>query len=245
MILRISQSLGHDVWDYLQGHLGDVHADGSTSPSDRAIGYLRTYLTGSNPVVGGAWPAIGRRFEHLGTPDANPNVINATDLVAISFLSVNVPPRAAWNILTTRAAALTEALTRIPTELAIEDPGCTAEMYQPEFALQELWNLLRRDDEGNLWKMGATTVSKVMARKRPALVPIQDSVVMRELGAADATYWDQWWQAMHLHIDGRPIVAGFARQLRENVPEAAHLSLLRTLDIVIWMHGMNGGIDPT
>lgn len=240
MTMRVPATVGHGVWDYLRGQLGDRQADGSTGPSDRAIGYLRTYLAGTKPVVGGAWPAIGRRFEHLGAPDGDPNVITATDLVAVSFLSVHVPPRAAWAILTTRAASLTKALGRIPPDLAIEDSGCTAEMYQVDSALQELWNLLRRDEEGNLWNMGATTVSKVMARKRPALVPIQDSVVMRELGASDSTYWDQWWQAMHLHIDGHPVVSGFARHLRGSVPEAAHLSLLRTLDIVIWMHGMNG-----
>ena len=47
-----------------------------------------------------------------------------------------------------------------------------------------------------------------------------------------------------LNIDGHPVVAGFARQLRRRVPEAAHLSLLWTLDIAIWMHGMNGA-EPT
>lgn len=244
MTIRAPHTLGPGVWGYLRGQLGDRQADGTTSPSDRAIGYLRTYLAGTNPVVGGAWPAIGRRFEHLGMREGDPHVITATDLVAVSFLSVNVPPRAAWSILTTRAAALTQALGRIPPDLAIEDPGCTMDMYQVDSALKELWNLLRRDEEGNLWNMGATTVSKIMARKRPALVPIQDSVVMRELGSADSTYWDQWWQAMHLNIDGRPVVAGFARQLRGSVPEAAHLSLLRTLDIVIWMHGMDGA-EPT
>lgn len=240
MTTRTPYTLGHGVWDYLRGQLGNTQADGSTSPSDRASGYLRTYIAGTNPVVDGSWPAIGRRFEHLGMPDRDPHVITATDLVAVSFLSVSVPPRAAWTILTTRAASLTKALGQIPPDLAIEDPGCTAEMYQVDSALQELWNLLRHDEEGNLWKMGATTVSKVMARKRPALVPIQDSVVMRELGSADSTYWDQWWQAMHLNIDGHPVVTRFARQLRGSVPEAAHLSLLRALDIAIWMHGMDG-----
>lgn len=244
MTTQDTSTLGYGVWNFFQAHLGDIQANGSTAPSQIAIGYLRTYLTGSNPVVDGEWPAIGRRFEHLGTPKDDPNVITATDLIAVSFLSVNVPPRAAWNILTTLAAALSEVLERIPPDMAIEDPGCTAEMYQVDSALQDLWNLLRRDQEGNLWNMGATTVSKVMARKRPALVPIQDSVVMRQLGSTDSTFWDQWWQAMHLNIGGHAVVADFAHQLRGSVPAAANLSLLRTLDIVIWMHGMNG-TDPT
>ncbi|MGP9728269.1 DUF6308 family protein [Glutamicibacter sp. 287] len=72
--------------------MSNVRAAGSVTPSERAIGYLRTYLTGSNPAVSEQWPAIGRRFEHLGTPDDSPNVITPTDLVAVSFLSVNVPP---------------------------------------------------------------------------------------------------------------------------------------------------------
>ena len=237
MITRTTDALGHGFWFYLKTQLGSTVSHGSVIPSTLAVDYLRTYLTDLKPRVGGEWPAIGRQFDLLGLPDESPNIITATDLVAVSFLSVNVPPRAAASILTTRALAISNVLRRIPHNLAMEDPGCTLEMYGHDYPMQKLWDLLRRDESGLLWKMGATTVSKIMARKRPELVPIQDSVVVRELGAADATFWDLWWQAMHLQIEGNQVVKNFAVELRASVPQAENLSLLRTLDIVIWMHG--------
>ncbi|MGP5220543.1 DUF6308 family protein [Arthrobacter rhombi] len=244
MTSKAPQQLGQETWAYLRNRLANDPGDEATAPSDRAVGYLRTYLTGIDPVTPDVWPAIGRRFDQLAMPDNEPNVITATDLMAVSFLSVNVPPRAAWTLLTSRAAELTQTLTNIPADLAIEDADCSEGMYQKDAELQKLWNLLRRDENGQLWRMGATTVSKVMARKRPGLVPIQDRVVMRELGAADRTYWDRWWQTMHLQIDGKSVVTDFARTLRQSVPKASHLSLLRTLDIIIWMNGVYGPKTP-
>jgi len=76
-----------------------------------------------------------------------------------------------------------------------------------------------------------------MARKRPLLIPVQDKVVKSELEVGDAIYWDFWWEAMHLYVNGRQVVADFAISLRNRVPLARQLSLLRVLDIAIWMHG--------
>lgn len=239
-----SLDLGQKVWEYLHTELGDGSGGASTEPSKRTTSYLQAYLAGfsedDDDPFPGVWPAVGRHFDELGRDEEKPNVFTATDLLAVSFLSVNVPPRAAWSIIEARSAALTKVLAAIPVGMAIEDQECTSSTYTSTSALQELWNLLRRDEAGRLWKMGPTTVSKVMARKRPGLVPIQDSVVMRELGAEDATYWDMWWQAMHLAIDDRLVVVEFTESLREKVPEASQLSLLRVLDIVIWMHGSYG-----
>lgn len=231
------QDPGSKVWSYLQSELGTSAA----TPSDLAVGYLRTYLTGVEPVVGEDWPAIGRRFEHLVTPGTDPHVITAEDLLSVSFLSVSIPPRAAWAILTTRSAAITAKLEQIPEDVSIEHPNCTLAMFEADSPLQDLWDLLRRDENGKLWDMGATKVSKVMARKRPHLVPIQDRVLVAELDATDAGYWDIWWKAMHLRENGKSVVTDFAHELRERVPEAGKLSLLRTLDIVIWMHGTYRG----
>ena len=61
---QVQPDPGSKVWSYLQSELGTR----STTPSDHAVGYLRTYLTGVEPAVRGDWPAVGRRFEHLATP---------------------------------------------------------------------------------------------------------------------------------------------------------------------------------
>ncbi|WP_154604950.1 DUF6308 family protein [Arthrobacter sp. AQ5-05] len=230
---QVQQDPSSKIWSYLQSKLGTS----SAKPSGLAVGYLRTYLTGVDPLVDGDWPAIGRRFDHLATTNIDPNIITAEDLLSVSFLSVSVPPRAAWAILTSRSTAITKKLAQIPDNVSIDNPKCCLDMYQADSPSQELWDLLRRDENGKLWDMGATKISKVMACKRPLLVPIQDRVVMTELDATDAEYWRMWWQAMHLRENSKPVVADFARELQERVPEAEKLSLLRTLDIVIWMHG--------
>lgn len=239
-----SLELGHKVWEYLCTELGGGSTGAGAAPSTRAATYLKAYLVGFSEDdvdrLPGVWPAVGRHFDDLGHGEETPNVITATDLLAVSFLSVNVPPRATWSIIETRSSELTSVLADIPASMPIEDQKCESSTYASTSALQKLWNLLRRDEAGHLWKMGPTTVSKVIARKRPGLVPIQDSVVMRELRAEDATYWDMWWQAMHLEIDGQMVVIEFTKSLREKVPEASQLSLLRVLDIVIWMHGTYG-----
>lgn len=242
-----SGTLGGSVWEYLRTQLGEVLSGDSVVPTKRAISYLSMYLVGTvedgEALITGDWPLIGRRFDHLGIPDEYPDEITAADLVAVSFLSVSIPPRGAWDILNRRSQAMTQVLQRIPRDMSIEDEACTLGLYGSDGVLQEMWNLLRRDPDGALWEMGPAKVSKLMARKRPALVPIQDSVVVSELGAADITYWGMWWQAMHLEVGGRRVVVDFVRALRDHVPEAADLSLLRVLDIVIWMHGRYGQAD--
>ena len=85
--------------------------------------------------------------------------------------------------------------------------------------------------------MGPVLTSKLMARKRPHLVPIQDSIVLAELNATDRDFWRMWWQAMQLTDSGHQPVRHYARKLRDSVPAAHELSLLRVLDIVIWMNG--------
>ena len=236
-----SDQLGRKVSDYLSRlHMGERTELG---PAELAAGYLRTYLTGEDPLLTDVWPAVGRHFNEQLESNSDPLVISASDVVAVSFLSVNLPAKAAWTILTDLRAQLTKTLVKIPDDLFIEDPRCNYELYATEEAsgelapLQELWDLLRRDPQGRKWGMGATTTSKLMARKRPGLVPVQDSVVVNALGAEDSTYWLMWWQAMHLTDDsGSAFVANFARAAREAVPAAANLSLLRVLDIVIWMN---------
>lgn len=229
--------LGHRVWDYLRSELGNQNDQGQIQPAQHAVDYLHAYLVGVGECSNCTWPAIGRRFDELTDTPLVPNRITATDLVAISFLSVNVPPRATWAILREINDQLEQHWNQVPTEVSIESPDCGQEIYSSTGELQEIWKLLRRDSQDNLWGMGPTTISKVMARKRPKLVPIQDRVVMQELQAKDASYWDMWWQAMHLRIDNQTVVLDFARSLQAQVPANSELSLLRILDIVIWMRG--------
>ncbi len=73
-----------------------------------------------------------------------------------------------------------------------------------------------------------------MARKRPHLIPIYDSVVKRVVGMPHSgDQWQRWVVALQANDKA------LAQRLGEIRSESGqqHLSLLRVLDIVLWMHG--------
>jgi hypothetical protein len=117
----------------------------------------------------------GSRFELLSAGGDRPEVADkfvADDLVAVSLLSVNVPARAALYLLNDPSGSLRSALRMIPTDVELVD----AEDSHLA-AADQLWYQLR-----SLHDVGRTTTSKLAARKRPRLVPVQDSVTMTALG---------------------------------------------------------------
>jgi hypothetical protein len=169
----------------------------------------------------------GAHFDTLGKLD--PGRLTAEDIVAVSCLSIHVPAGAAVKILEQESDEISRLLDKIP-EAALEDiPFEThAEYFGEGSPSLLLWRLLRAHH-----KVGPTTVSKLMARKRLALVPIYDSVLRRVTGfsSSDGT-WCSWHQAFSTDRD-------FTDRLR-SLREAAgleHISLLRILDVVLWMHG--------
>ena len=74
-----------------------------------------------------------------------------------------------------------------------------------------------------------------MARKRPHLIPVWDSVVRAQTGLRDSsTQWSDWHDLL-VRND-----AGFAAKLDEMQSQARlphPVSRLRVLDVVLWMDG--------
>jgi hypothetical protein len=179
-----------------------------------AIASLRRYFDGFT----------GAHFEHLAD-SGNPDRFTEKDLVAVTMLAVHVPPRTAWSILhgpeADEFSALLADIPKAVDALWIDGDALTD--------TSSAWKLHHRliGMDG----LGRTTVTKLLAAKRPHLVPIYDSVVAEALciGWND----DDWsaWRSVVSHESARNEVAA----VRDEVPEAADLSLLRTLDIAIWM----------
>src|SRR5699024_11443115 len=88
---------------------------------------------------------------------------------------------AALGILGDSSQEISRLLPDIGPELSIEKIKNEKEFEKhlgDDSPAQELWNLLRRNDRRDRrWGIGPTTASKIMARKRPHLIPIEDSVV--------------------------------------------------------------------
>lgn len=179
----------------------------------------------------------GSQFESFaGGGEANePNRITATDLLAVSMLSVHVPGQAALGTLGALGDEIESLLVQVPVGLTLEDLSDHGfkRILDVGSPADKIWKLLRQHEA--TWGVGQTTASKIMARKRPHLVPIYDSVVKAQLGMRDSGgQWVSWWKAFQGE-DGRR----FAAEL-EAIRAASgqtHLSLLRVIDIVLWMDG--------
>ncbi len=185
-----------------------------------------------------AQPRTGSRFDDwAGGGDALEvrNRITADDLVAVSFLSVKVPGLAAIGLLETKVEEITKFLSAIPAELDLADlaGGEFQEILGRGSPAHELWLLLRGSDSGR-WGIGPTTASKIMARKRPKLIPIWDSVIGRVVGEKNAdTQWADWHavfsdgSGLPERLDAIRSMAGVGRDV----------SQLRILDVLLWMYG--------
>lgn len=170
----------------------------------------------------------GRHFERFAAR-TDPNRFGADDVIAVSCLSVEVPPEvAAWLLLGDGAEACAALLRQMPPPAAhIRDTDPAA-----DGAANELWALLSQQHQ-----LGPTIVSKLMAAKRPRLIPIFDSFVADALlDEKDRKRWS-WWTPWHRLLAGPngAAILEHVEAIRAAVPEANGLSDLRILDIVIWM----------
>lgn len=83
--------------------------------------------------------------------------------------------------------------------------------------------------------MGAVTAGKLLAAKRPALIPIWDKHIARALGAPKGHFW----------LAMRDSLRSSAALVTEVAAEAqVDLTPLRVVDIVVWMRQHGYQFDP-
>jgi len=90
----------------------------------------------------------------------------------------------------------------------------------------QLYRALRR-----IHGLGPTRVSKLLARKRPELLPIRDSIVNEQLQISGFA----WWKSLAATMRQKSVI----ELLDETTPptEEGSPARLRVLDAAIWMHG--------
>ena len=178
----------------------------------------------------------GGEFETYGTND--PYRIAGDDLVAVTYLSLEIRNKRRSGISTRTARALEDnrgevaaLLQAIPSQLALSDLDNDA--FNRHLGLQSaasrLYVFLRSDEIG----LPRVATSKLLARKRPNLLPVFDSVTGKAAGTRSSEgWWQLWWEALHEN----PGLVDHLCQIRSAAgANAAHLSVLRTADIAIWM----------
>ncbi|OIQ83083.1 hypothetical protein GALL_351160 [mine drainage metagenome] len=190
-----------------------------------AVELLQGYFS-AQPEAG----FTGAHFERLGGGGDRPELADeftAEDLVAVTLLSVKVPAEAALRILGPDRSRLSELLHEIPTNRDLVDVG-PAEIDRD-------WAPWLLDDAlSDLTGLGRTTVSKLIARKRPRLIPIYDREVNKVLALNKGPLWRPLAEA--LQVDGRALHRNLLA-LRDEAGIGSDITPLRVLDVIVWRTG--------
>lgn len=188
--------------------------------------HLREYFGVGRPADS-APLFTGGRFESLnggGDRADAANAIGADDLVAVQLLSVRVPGKVALELLEGLLGKEVAAeLAEIPTHVALGTPAALSQIEDGGHA-DRAWHMLDHVDD-----VGYVTAGKLLARKRPRLVPVYDGVVKCAYGRPKHP-----WQWLHEHFkDGTLPDKLVAVRDQAGVPNA--ISPLRVLDVIVWM----------
>lgn len=194
---------------------------------ERGVAVLKAYfapLSGANNgFTGGAWDT----FDPSGTRAASANVFTADDLLSCALLSAPIRGRAAMDLLVLKAPAFADLLERVGPDrefVEISDP------HGPEFqGVRDLYSALVR-----LPGVGETRATKLLARKRPHLVAIIDSVVKKTVFEGEP----KQWAPLHglLTAEGDELHHRLLR-LRSEAGLSEAVTALRVFDVLAWMDG--------
>ena len=219
-----------------------------TKPAPKAIRRAGSFLEGplalralesysSGRYTGSWFESAGRPSDPAtGVPvDPSPSRFSIEDLLSLALLDVGLEPKTMIGLLD-RNAEIASLLGRIDPSLSLADaPDPREESEGPWVPATQLWKVLR-----SVPQVGRTRASKLMARKRPHLIPIFDRHVAEGLGL---TKHDNDWlivqQVVRAHDQRLAELLFELQAIHPGEGRSRGLSRLRILDIVIWMrvHG--------
>lgn len=199
-------------------------------PHDEAVRVVSKYFQTDHRS--GRRSYTGAYFDRLeGGGGIAPDRIGPSDLVAITMLRVRVEPEVAADLLDGdlggRASELLADMG--PDDDLWRTPLATYEGGSPA---SDLWDLLESQPG-----IGWVTANKLMARKRPRMIPVYDTVVSDALKPGRNRFWIRLWHALH----GTPDLVAQLESIRNDAGDVDDISLLRILDIVVWMRNLGDG----
>jgi hypothetical protein len=193
---------------------------------------IRDVLTGGKELVRIFFEEpddFGTGFAGRTFDDLEPNLSDKwtpSDLVAVSLLDVRVRPSGVRAILQDHKAHFNALLSHVSHKIALWDDSDDVDhaLHSAEALQHEL-----RELPG----IGRVTTSKLMARKRPRLIPIDDRVIRGRLGlSVDEPFWRPMRSVLREN--------GTLDAIRSLRPDGhSGISELRVLDVALWMAGSN------
>jgi hypothetical protein len=188
-------------------------ADWFTVNADQIQRDLSTYFGG------GKEPFTGRWFDEFAAI-GDPNRFEASDLLAVEALNVQVPPETAAALLITDSERFNALLRQIPRERNIwEVRRLDVNVGSPADNLHQA--LVGLEDVG--W----VVAGKLLAAKRPKLLPILDNEVNNFLTPPKEMFWVSMYDEL-ADTARRDAIADVCRVAPE------HVSLLRRIDVALW-----------
>lgn len=194
----------------------------------QSVSDLRHYFgvglpEGASPPFTGAW------FEFVGGGGDTPrtaNAITADDLIAVHFLSVVVPRAVAADLLLGPLGSdVSVHLADTPTDVELGSDAARR-LLQDGGPADRAWKLLEDPDE-----MGWVTAGKLLARKRPRLVPVYDRVVRCALGRPAKP----WLQLNDMFAVEAGALPELLTHVRSEAGVDQRVSPARVLDVILWM----------
>jgi hypothetical protein len=176
----------------------------------------------------------GGQFERLGGGGWRPeiaNTVTAEDLIAVELLSAQIRPRRALDLLQGQLGRrLAAELADIPVDTELGADEAFPLIVKGGHA-DKAWRTLRDADD-----IGWVIAGKLLARKRPKLVPVYDEVLSCALGTGTG-FWE--WLHGKLREEGG-VLAQRLDSLHAKADLPAAVSRLRVLDVVFWMRHRGG-----
>ncbi|MET3420872.1 hypothetical protein BJ973_000084 [Actinoplanes tereljensis] len=170
----------------------------------------------------------GRRFDTLDGGGTRPDIrdrIAPSDLVAVQMLSVRVPAEVSIDLLDGQVGhSIADCLREIDVGVTLGSPAA-AELIADGGSAERAWSLLVAQDGVEFVIAG-----KILARKRPHLIPVYDRVVRCQFGHPRHV-----WQLLHDRLERDDRVRATLAGLHEQAGLPSAVSLLRVLDVVLWM----------
>lgn len=175
-----------------------------------------------------------------------PNSYAASDLHAVSLLSIDVEPGATRRLLEPGPLRhdVERALRAIPVDLGLAHAS-SSDLYRAWWLQVALKSALASPDSesSNAW----VTASKLSARKRPLLIPVRDNVVGGALGGRALSHASVFWQIMSSALRDDSVVTALAgaRERRGPNSDRAQCTAIdrrRSLGHTRWHGGKQGCI---
>lgn len=190
--------------------------------TEQPVGDLRRYLTS----FGGA--QFDRLIDSLAVDE-----FTLADFKAVRELNVSVLRSAQQWLRGEGRPQVRELLHRIPADLDIWE--VSADRFDselgPDSPAWQLWEIISDQQDGARSAGKYVTASKLLHGKRPRLIPIYDrGGIGKALDVSHRDIWEAMWCVLR-----DPGIRRSLQDLQGDVTEAATLSLLRVLDIVLWM----------